>query len=311
MWRATSVSDALGPRFPLLPLPASLRRSPAPFRWRGGRSRKIRWPPPIGRTARCRCVKIATFNINNVVKRLDNLLAWLEREAPEVACLQELKTEHRAFPAEALAEVGYAAVWRGERTWNGVAILAKAAEPVLTRSSLPGDEADGQARYVEAAVNGVLVGCLYAPNGNPQPGRKFDYKNAWLERLSAHAATLIGAGVPAVLCGDFNVVPTDADIYSPKSWRTDALLQPRPRALFRELLAQGWTDGLREVCGERTWTFWAYLRQAWERDAGLRIDHLLVSPVLAGRVVGAGVDRWVRGEANASDHAPAWVEVDV
>jgi exodeoxyribonuclease-3 len=158
-------------------------------------------------------------------------------------------------------------------------------------------------------VGGVLVGCLYAPNGNPQPGPKFDYKNAWLARLNAHARSLVEAGVPAVLCGDYNVVPTDNDIYDPKSWRTDALLQPKPRALFRELLAQGWTDGLKEACGERTWTFWAYLRMRWPQDKGLRIDHLLLSPTLAPRLAGAGVDRWVRGEENASDHAPTWVEI--
>lgn len=254
-------------------------------------------------------MKIATFNINNVVKRLANLLAWLEEARPDAVCLQELKAEDAAFPIAAIREAGYGAVWRGQRTWNGVAILARGAEPVLTRRSLPGDPADAQARYIEAAVNGVLIGCLYAPNGNPRPGPKFDYKLGWLGRLEAHAASLHAAGPPVVLAGDYNVVPTDADIYATRSWTSDALLQPEPRAAFRRLLDQGWTDGLRTLHpgDPPPWTFWDYKRDRWPRDAGLRIDHLLLSPAAAGRLDRAGVDKSVRGREGASDHAPTWI----
>jgi exodeoxyribonuclease-3 len=218
-------------------------------------------------------VKIATFNINNVNRRLPNLLAWLEQAGPDVVCLQELKAENVAFPAEAIREAGYHAVWQGQRTWNGVAILACNVEPVLTRRSLPGDPADKQSRYIEAAVEGVLIGCLYLPNGNPQPGPKFAYKLAWFERLIANAAELLAAGVPVVLVGDYNVVPTEADIYPSKSCTKNALVQPASRAAFRRLLDQG---------------FWDYKRDRWPRNAGLRLDHLLLSPALAKRLVNAG-----------------------
>lgn len=255
-------------------------------------------------------MKLATFNINDVRKRLPNLLAWLKEARPDVVCLQELKVEQGRFPEAELREAGYGAVWRGQRSWNGVAILARGAEPVLTRAALPGDAADAQSRYIEAAVAGVLVGCLYLPNGNPQPGPKFDYKLAWFERLIAHAAELAAAGLPVVLAGDYNVAPTDADIYPSRSWAKNALVQPEPRACYRRLLEQGWTDALRSVRPtERTYTFWAYLRDSWSRDAGLRIDHLLLSPGLADRLQGAGVDRDVRGREGASDHAPAWVKL--
>lgn len=254
-------------------------------------------------------LKIATFNINNVRKRLDNLIDWLGEAEPDVVCLQELKTEQGDFPAEPLAELGYSAVWAGQRTWNGVAILARAAQPVLTRAALPGDPTDSQARYIEAAVKGVLVASIYLPNGNPQPGLKFDYKLAWFERLNLHAQSLLATGAPVVLAGDFNVVPTEADIYQPHRWADDALLQPQVRAAYRRLLDQGWTDALRAVHPEGPlWTFWAYLRNRWPNDKGLRLDHLLLSPDLADRLQDAGVDRWVRGEKNASDHAPAWLE---
>jgi exodeoxyribonuclease-3 len=255
-----------------------------------------------------RPMKIATFNINNVNKRLANLLAWLEAAQPDAVCLQELKAAQADFPIDAIREAGYGAVWRGEKTWNGVAILARGAEPVLTRGELPGDPSDKQSRYIEAAVNGVLIGCIYLPNGNPQPGPKFDYKLAWFERLIAHAAQLYASGAPVVLAGDYNVVPTDADIYPSKSWKNDALLQPEPRAAFRRLLDQGWTDAIRKLHPTATiYTFWDYKRRRWERDGGLRIDHLLLSPKLAKRLKAAGVDREVRGEEGASDHAPAWV----
>ena len=255
-------------------------------------------------------MKIATFNINNVRKRLPNLLNWLETSQPDVACLQELKTDDSAFPAAALLEVGYRAVWCGERTWNGVAILARGAQPVLTRTALPGDESDKQARYIEAAVSGVLIASIYAPNGNPQPGPKLSYKLAWLERLEAHAASVVGADAPVVLAGDYNVVPTDADIYSTRSWSKDALLHPKARGAFARLLAGGWNDALRTQHPDKApYTFWSYFRDRWPRDAGLRIDHLLLNPIAAKRLDAAGVDRDVRGEPEASDHAPAWIEL--
>lgn len=255
-------------------------------------------------------MKIATFNINNVVRRLPNLLDWLEEARPDAVWLQELKAEDGRFPAAALERAGYGAVWCGQRTWNGVAILARGAEPVPTRHDLPGDPADAQARYIEAAVNGVLIASLYLPNGNPQPGPKFDYKLAWFERLIAHAAELIAADVPAVLAGDYNVVPTDRDIYPTTSWADDALLQPEPRAAFRRLLDQGWTDALRALHPDGPlYTFWDYKRNRWPRDAGLRLDHLLLSPQLAPRLTAAGVDRHVRGADGASDHAPAWIVI--
>jgi exodeoxyribonuclease-3 len=253
-------------------------------------------------------MKIATFNINNINKRLPNLLAWLKDSAPDVACLQELKADHRAFPEAVIRDAGYGAVWRGQRSWNGVAILAKGADPVLTRNELPGDANDTQGRYIEAAVRGILVTSIYLPNGNPQPGPKFDYKLAWFERLIAHAAELQKTGVPAVLAGDYNVVPTPADIYPSKSWSKNALVQPQPRAAYARLLAQGWTDALRMLHpDEPMYTFWDYKFGRWQRDSGLRIDHLLLSKSLAPRLAAAGVDRDVRGQENASDHAPAWV----
>jgi exodeoxyribonuclease-3 len=255
-------------------------------------------------------MKIATFNINNVNRRLPNLLSWLKAREPDVVCLQELKSAHRDFPKEALHELGYRGVWRGEQTWNGVAILARNTEPVLVRTSLPGDPDDKQSRYIEAAVNGVLIGCIYLPNGNPQPGPKFRYKLAWFERLIAYAAELQAATVPVVLAGDYNVVPTDFDIYRTRSWLRNALLQPESRACFNRLLDQGWTDALRALHpDEPMYTFWHYLREAWPRDAGMRLDHLLLSKAVTKRLKRAGVDREVRGEEGASDHAPAWIEL--
>jgi exodeoxyribonuclease-3 len=255
-------------------------------------------------------MKIATFNINNVNKRLDNLLAWLRAAAPDVVCLQELKSVDRDFPIQAIRRAGYDAVWRGQKTWNGVAILARGSQPVLTLNGLPGDPADAQSRYIEAAVNGILIGCLYAPNGNPQPGPKFDYKLAWLDRLIRHAKTLCELDVPVVLAGDYNVVPTPSDIYDTHSYDRDALVQPKSRAAFQRLLAQGWADAIRKLHpAERIYTYWDYKRNRWPRNAGLRLDHLLLSPALAERLVSCGVDRAVRGEPNASDHAPAWIEL--
>jgi len=256
-------------------------------------------------------LKIATFNINGIRARLASLLAWLDRERPDVVCLQELKSVDDAFPLDEIHAAGYGAVWHGQKSWNGVAILARGGDPVEVRRALPGDDDDNQSRYLEAAVGGVLVACLYLPNGNPQPGPKFDYKLAWFERLIRHAAALCKSGHPVVLAGDFNVVPTDEDIYNPRSWLKDALLQPESRDCYRRLLAQGWTDALRTRYPDtRVYTFWDYFRQHWEKDSGLRIDHLLLSRELAPRLRDAGVDKWVRGEPHASDHAPAWVEID-
>jgi exodeoxyribonuclease III len=255
-------------------------------------------------------MKVATFNINNINKRLLNLLGWLRAAKPDVVCLQELKATDREFPQAAIAKAGYGAVWRGQKSWNGVAILARGAEPLVTRRGLPGQPDDEQARYIEAAVNGVLIASLYAPNGNPQPGPKFSYKLAWLDRLIAHAADLSAADVPVVLAGDFNVVPTDRDIYPTKSYDKDALLQPQSRARYARLLGQGWSDAMRTLHPqEPAYSYWSYLRNRWPRDAGLRIDHLLLSRRAAGRLVAAGVDRDVRGEVNASDHAPVWIEL--
>jgi exodeoxyribonuclease-3 len=252
-------------------------------------------------------MKIATFNINNVNRRLPNLLAWLRTAEPDIACLQELKTTDSGFPEREIGAAGYGAVWCGQTAWNGVAILANNSEPVLTRRRLPGDPDDTQSRYIEAAVNGVLVASIYAPNGNPQPGRKFDYKLAWLDRLIAHAAELFATGLPVILAGDYNVVPTDEDIYPSKSWAKDALLQPESRARFRRLLAQGWTNAIRALHPSGpVYTFWDYKRNRWPRDAGLRLDHLLLSADLAARLIDAGVDRSARGVEGASDHAPTW-----
>ena len=257
-------------------------------------------------------MKIATFNINNINKRLANLLAWLDAAKPDVVCLQELKAADREFPKAAIEQAGYGAVWCGEKSWNGVAILARGREPIVTRTELPGDLHDRQARYIEAAVNGVLITSLYAPNGNPQPGPKFTYKLAWMERLAAHAAHLFAAGVPVVLAGDYNVVPTDRDIYPKNSYAKDALLQPKSRELYQQILEQGWRDAIRWLHNDASiYTYWSYLRNRWPRDAGLRIDHLLLSKQAAERLVAAGVDRAVRAQENASDHAPAWVELRI
>ena len=257
-----------------------------------------------------RAMKIATFNINNINKRLANLLAWLRTAKPDIVCLQELKAADREFPQAAIEKAGYGAVWRGQKSWNGVAILARGSEPIVTRTDLPGDAEDAQARYIEAAVNGVLIASLYAPNGNPQPGPKFAYKLAWTDRLLAHAADLFAAGVPVVLAGDYNVVPSDRDIYPTKSYDKDALLQPETRARFAQLLEQGWRDAVRSLHPDAPiYTYWSYLRNRWPRDAGLRIDHLLLSKQAAKRLLAAGVDREVRGKENASDHAPVWIEL--
>lgn len=257
-------------------------------------------------------MKIATFNINNINKRLDNLMTWLARSQPDIVSLQELKAEQGSFPIKALQSLGYEAVWQGERSWNGVAILARHHTPVLTRTSLPGDAGDRQARYIEAGVRGMLVTSIYLPNGNPQPGPKFSYKLAWFERLISHAAELMATGAPVVLAGDYNVVPTPQDIYPTRSLDKNALIQPESREAFSRLLAQGWTDALRRLYPTGPlWTFWDYEYERWQKNKGMRLDHLLLSPKLSEQLEDGGVDRWARGEVNASDHAPAWINLDL
>jgi exodeoxyribonuclease III len=253
-------------------------------------------------------MKIATFNINNINRRLPNLTRWLRAAKPDVVCLQELKSTNEDFPIEAIEKAGYSAVWHGQKTWNGVAILARRREPVLIRTELPGDRNDREARYIEAAVNGIIVTSLYLPNGNPQPGPKFDYKLKWFKRLQRHALKFLKQDLPVVLAGDYNVAPTALDIYPTRSWDRDALVQPQSRDAFKTLASQGWTDAIRELYPTQPmFTFWDYKRNRWPRDAGLRLDHLLLSPVLAPRLLKAGVDRKLRGEEGASDHAPAWI----
>ncbi|AZQ67941.1 exodeoxyribonuclease III [Silicimonas algicola] len=256
-------------------------------------------------------MKIATFNINNIRKRLPNLLAWLAEAEPDVVCLQELKTTDRQFPSSALEKAGYSSVWLGQSTWNGVAILSRDRAPVLVRYGLPGDLNDRQARYIEAAVDGVVICSLYAPNGNPQPGPKFDYKLAWNERLIAHAAELQATGVPVVLAGDFNIVPESCDVYPSRSYADNALVQAEPRRQYRSLLDAGWTDALRALYPEETlYTFWDYRRNRWQRNAGLRLDHVLLSGSMRERLVSGGIDRYVRGQDGASDHAPVWIDIN-
>jgi exodeoxyribonuclease-3 len=255
-------------------------------------------------------MKIATFNVNGINGRLPVLLRWLAEASPDIVCLQELKAPQDRFPSGAIHEAGYGAIWHGQKSWNGVAILAREYEPIETRRSLPGDPEDAQSRYIEAAIRGVIVGCLYLPNGNPAPGPKFDYKLRWFERLTLHAADLLAHAAPVILAGDYNVMPTDLDVYKPERWLDDALFRPEVRAAFHALVAQGWTDAVRALHpGKRIYTFWDYFRNAYGRDAGLRIDHLLLSPQVAGRLAAAGVDREVRGWEKASDHAPTWIEL--
>jgi exodeoxyribonuclease-3 len=255
-------------------------------------------------------VRIATYNVNGINGRLPNLLAWLEDTQPDVACLQELKAPEEKFPIAAIHRAGYGAVWHGQKAWNGVAILARDYEPIETRRGLPGDPDDVQSRYVEAAVRGVIVASLYAPNGNPVGSAKFDFKQRWFDRFMAHAAWLLETGQPVVLAGDYNIIPTDRDVYVPDRWRDDALFQPLLKETYVHLLGRGWTDAIRaRFPDEQVYTFWKYWRGAFARDAGLRIDHLLLSPALTPRLRDAGVDRAHRGREGSSDHAPVWIEL--
>jgi exodeoxyribonuclease-3 len=255
-------------------------------------------------------MRIATYNVNGINGRLANLLEWLKEARPDIVCLQELKAPDDKFPAAAIRAAGYGAIWQGQKSWNGVAILARGGQPVEIRRGLPGDPDDTHSRYIEAAIDGIIIGCLYLPNGNPAPGSKFEYKLRWFHRLTEHAENLLATSEPVVLAGDFNVMPTDLDVYAPERWIDDALFRPEVREAYRRLVAQGWTDALRAFYpGERIYTFWKYFRNAFGRNAGLRIDHLLLSPPLAKRLISAGVDRVVRGREHASDHAPAWIEL--
>ncbi len=255
-------------------------------------------------------MKIASFNVNGVNGRLSVLLRWLAEAQPDAVCLQELKAPSERFPIREIEKAGYGAIWQGQKSWNGVAILARGSEPIETRRALPGEGDDSQSRYIEGAVDGILIGCLYLPNGNPAPGPKFDYKLDWFRRLAAYAEELLELEVPVVLAGDYNVMPTDLDVYNPERWRDDALFRPEVRALFAALVEQGWTDALRSLHpGEALYTFWDYFRNAWGRNAGLRLDHFLLSPGLVPRLAAAEVDRAVRGWEKASDHAPVWIEL--
>jgi exodeoxyribonuclease-3 len=254
-------------------------------------------------------MKIATYNVNGIASRLPVLLRWLAETRPDVACLQELKAPQERFPIGAIRDAGYGAIWHGQKSWNGVALLARGADPIERRRGLPDDSDDTHSRYIEGVVDGVIVGCLYLPNGNPAPGPKFDYKLRWLERLTKHAQALMTEHAPSVLAGDYNVIPTELDVYKPEGWIDDALFRPEVRKAFARLMAQGWTDALRKLHpGERIYTFWDFFRDHYGRDAGLRIDHLLFSPALAPRLVSAGVNREVRGWEKTSDHAPTWAE---
>jgi exodeoxyribonuclease III len=255
-------------------------------------------------------MKIATFNVNGVNGRLSVLLRWLEEARPDVVCLQELKAPDARFPSDELEKAGYGAVWHGQKSWNGVAILSRGGKPIETRRGLPSDPDDSQSRYIEAAIEGMIIACLYLPNGNPAPGPKFDYKLRWFNRLTDYAAELLALNVPVILAGDYNVMPTELDVYKPERWVDDALFRPEAREAFRALVGQGWTDALRTLHpNERIYTFWDYFRNAWGRNAGLRLDHFLLNPPVAKRLVAADVDREVRGWEKASDHAPVWIEL--
>jgi len=256
-------------------------------------------------------MKIATYNVNGVNGRLPVLLKWLNEAKPDIVCLQELKAPEEKFPLQAIIDAGYNAIWHGQKSWNGVAILSRNGKPEEIRRVLPGDPDDSHSRYIEAKVNGMIVGCLYLPNGNPAPGPKFDYKLRWFQRLTLHAAELLASKKPVVLTGDYNVMPTEKDVYKPERWVDDALFRPEVRAAFKNLVAQGWTDAMRKLYPDETiYTFWDYFRNAFQRNAGLRIDHFLLSPKLSKKLVAAGVDKHVRGWEKSSDHAPVWIELE-
>lgn len=255
-------------------------------------------------------MKIATYNVNGVNGRLPVLLRWLDEAKPDIVCLQELKAPQEKFPEQAIADAGYQVIWHGQKSWNGVAILSRKAKIEEICRALPGDPEDLHSRYIEAKIDGLTIGCLYLPNGNPAPGPKFDYKLGWFKRLADHAKTLLAKDVPVILTGDYNVMPTELDVYKPERWVDDALFRPETRAAFKNLVDQGWTDAIRKLHpDEKIYTFWDYFRDAYGRNAGLRIDHFLLSPHVAKKLVSAGVDRHVRGWEKTSDHAPVWIEI--
>lgn len=255
-------------------------------------------------------MKIATYNVNGINGRLSVLLLWLKEAKPDIVCLQELKAPHEKFPEKTIRDAGYHAIWHGQKSWNGVAILSRNGELQEVRRALPGDPEDSHSRYIEAIVNNMVIGCLYLPNGNPYPGPKFDYKLKWFKRLTAHAKKLLAHNVPVALVGDYNVMPTELDVYKPEKWVNDALFRKEVRAAFKRLAAQGWTDAIRKLYpGEKIYTFWDYFRNAYGRDAGLRLDHFLLSSHLDRRLLSGGVDRHVRGWEKTSDHAPVWIEL--
>ena len=257
-------------------------------------------------------MKVATYNVNGVNGRLPVLLRWLDESKPDIVCLQELKAPEEKFPLQAITDAGYHAIWHGQKSWNGVAILSRGEAPVEIRRVLPGDEEDTHSRYIEATVGKLTIGCLYLPNGNPVPGPKFDYKMKWFERLTVHAAELLASKKPVVLVGDYNVMPTELDVYKPERWVDDALFRPEVRAAFKKLVDQGWTDAIRHLYPDEViYTFWDYFRNAYQRDAGLRIDHFLLNPQLKRRLVNAGVDKYVRGWEKTSDHAPVWIDLNL
>ena len=255
-------------------------------------------------------MRVVTYNVNGITARLANFLRWLRESSPDIVCLQELKAPQDRFPEADIRNLGYGVIWHGQKSWNGVAILTRNAEPAEIRRALPGDPEDEHSRYIEALVNGVIVGCLYLPNGNPAPGPKFDYKLRWLARLLTHARTLVSSSSPVILAGDYNVIPTEHDVYKPERWVDDALFRVEVRRSFAELLAQGWTDAIRHLHPDETlYTFWDFFRNAYGRNAGLRIDHLLLNAPAAARLTAAGVEREVRGWEKPSDHAPTWAEL--
>lgn len=257
-------------------------------------------------------MKIATYNVNGVNGRLPVLIRWLNETSPDVVCLQELKAPQDNFPLFDVQAAGYNALWHGQKSWNGVAILARNDQPVEVRRTLPGDPDDVHSRYIEATVNGILIGCLYLPNGNPVPGPKFEYKLNWLRRLIDHTAELISSGKPVLLTGDFNIMPAEIDVYKPERWVDDALFRPEVRAAFATMLSQGWTDAIRKLNPDKViYTFWDYFRNSFERNAGLRIDHFLLSPSLSGKLISGGVDSYVRGWEKTSDHAPVWIDLSL
>lgn len=255
-------------------------------------------------------MRIATYNVNGINGRLPVLLRWLEETKPDIVCLQELKAPQEKFPEQAITNAGYSAIWHGQKSWNGVAILARGHEIKELKRGLPGDPEDEQSRYIEAFINGVVVGCLYLPNGNPAPGPKYDYKLQWFQRLREHAAGLLKSGLPVILTGDYNAIPTELDAYKAERWVDDALFRPETRLAYKNLVEQGWTDAIRKLYpGEIIYTFWDYFRNAYGRNAGLRIDHFLLSPDVDKRLLAGGVDHHVRGWEKSSDHGPVWIEI--